>query len=79
VRVEHASGVVSIYAHLADYVVEVGQHIARGQLLGTVGRTGVQTSDAHLHFGLFDQGHVLDPLVHLDRYVLSVDRGTPLE
>jgi hypothetical protein len=79
VRVEHASGVVSIYAHLAGYVVEVGQHIARGQLLGTVGRTGVQTSDAHLHFGLFDQGQVLDPLVHLDRYVLSVDRGTPLE
>jgi hypothetical protein len=34
-----------------------------------VGRTGIRDSAPHLHFGLFQNGEVLDPLDHLRAYV----------
>lgn len=56
VDVKHADGHVSRYMHLGDTVgpggvpLRVGQKIAAGQQLGTVGTTGVKHSRPHLHF-----------------------------
>jgi murein DD-endopeptidase MepM/ murein hydrolase activator NlpD len=69
VEIDHGHGVVSLYAHLASYDVKVGDRVEAGQQLGEVGRTGVRDSGPHLHFGLFQNGTVLDPLVHLAAYV----------
>lgn len=69
VEIEHGNGLVSLYAHLASYDVKVGDRVKAGQRLGEVGRTGVRDSGAHLHFGLFQNGKVLDPLKHLAAYV----------
>jgi hypothetical protein len=69
VEIHHGNGVVSLYAHLASYDVSLGDRVEAGQLLGTVGRTGVRDSGPHLHFGLFHHGQVLDPLKHLAAYV----------
>jgi hypothetical protein len=38
-----------------------------------VGRTGIRDSAPHLHFGLFHEGKVLDPLDHLSAYVFPPD------
>lgn len=73
VRVSHPNGLVSIYAHLARYQVQVGDRVVRGQLLGQVGLTGVQASDAHLHFGLFDGERVLNPLDWLAPHLIYDD------
>lgn len=69
VEVDHGDGVVSLYAHLASYDVQVGDRLDAGQRLGEVGRSGVKDSGAHLHFGLFQDGKVLDPLKYLAEYV----------
>lgn len=69
VEVDHGDGIVSLYAHLESYDVQIDQVIEAGQQLGLVGRTGVRDSAAHLHFGLFKNGEVLDPLDHLAAYV----------
>lgn len=69
VEVDHGGGVVSLYAHLASYDVKIGDRVRAGQRLGAVGRTGVRDSGAHLHFGLFKHGEVLDPLDYLAAYV----------
>lgn len=69
VEIEHGNGVVSLYAHLANYDVQVGDRVEAGQRLGEVGRTGIKDSGAHLHFGLFQDGAVLDPLEYLAPYV----------
>ena len=69
VEVDHGGGVVSLYAHLASYGVKAGDRVEAGQRLGDVGRTGVRDSGAHLHFGLFRHGKVLDPLDYLAAYV----------
>lgn len=62
VELDHSQGLRSVYAHLAVYMVQAGDHVQRGQLLGYVGRSGIRESDPHLHFGLFADGQVLDPL-----------------
>jgi len=52
------------YAHLDSIAVSPGDHVIRGQVLGTVGNTGnAVTTNPHLHFGIykFAQGAV-DPL-----------------
>jgi len=69
VEVDHGNGVVSLYAHLANYDVQIGDRIRAGQRLGDVGRTGVRDSGPHLHVGLFQNGKVLDPLKYLADYV----------
>jgi len=69
VEVDHGNGVVSLYAHLASYDVEIGEQVDAGQRIGEVGRTGIRDSGPHLHFGLFEDGEVRDPLVYLAAYL----------
>ncbi|WP_409047042.1 M23 family metallopeptidase [Microbacterium sp. HA-8] len=51
--IDHGAGVYTGYAHLASgtIAVKVGQHVATGQRLGTMGATG-KVSAKHLHFEL---------------------------
>lgn len=69
IEVDHGNGVVSLYSHLASYDVRVGDQVGAGQRLGEVGLSGIRDSGAHLHFGLFHDGEVLDPLRYLASYV----------
>ena len=51
VVVNHTSGKQTRYAHLASISVRVGEQVRRGQVLGTVGKTGSPDITAsHLHF-----------------------------
>lgn len=49
VRVAHAGGESTIYAHLQSLAVKVGQTVDQGSLLGAVGTSGNSTGP-HLHF-----------------------------
>jgi len=64
VIVEHDGGWRSYYAHLSEVVVEVGQQVRQGELLGGAGSTGYSTGP-HLHFELRYQGRPVDPHVYL--------------
>jgi murein DD-endopeptidase MepM/ murein hydrolase activator NlpD len=77
VRIDHGDGISTLYVHLSEYLVRTGERVRRGQVIGYVGRTGVHTSDAHLHLGMFDRDRVLDPLPHLQPLVLAGD-GIPI-
>lgn len=60
VMIDHGHGLQSIYVHLQDVLVEVGQEVAQGATLGTVGATGRATGP-HLHWGVYWFDRVLDP------------------
>jgi murein DD-endopeptidase MepM/ murein hydrolase activator NlpD len=52
VMIEHGNGLVSGYFHLAGYTVGKGDRVQRGQIIGSVGDTGMKESVPHLHFEL---------------------------
>ena len=60
-KIDHAAGIESAYAHLADFAVEPGERVRRGEIIGRVGRTGRATGP-HLHFELHVAGQPIDPL-----------------
>jgi hypothetical protein len=66
VAVDHGSGMVTRYAHMAaeDLTVVVGQSVAAGQQIARVGSTGDSTG-CHLHFEVLLDGVPSDPLPFL--------------
>jgi len=61
VIIEHAHGLVTVYAHNRDLRVRTGQQIREGQVIATVGESG-KTSGPHLHFEVRQDGAPVDPL-----------------
>lgn len=59
-RVCHAGGWETLYAHLQYLYVRAGEVVHAGQPLGTVGQTG-RVTGAHLHFELREKGTACDP------------------
>ncbi len=60
VVVDHGGGLKTYYGHLKAFSVEVGQKVARHDVLGEVGNTGRSTG-SHLHFEAWRDGEPLDP------------------
>jgi murein DD-endopeptidase MepM/ murein hydrolase activator NlpD len=63
VRIKHNDRYTTEYMHLNSIGKNVrkGARVGRGDIIGTVGRTGL-SSGVHLHFGLFDKGKYVDPM-----------------
>jgi murein DD-endopeptidase MepM/ murein hydrolase activator NlpD len=64
VKIRHAGGYVSDYAHLSRDTVYRGQVVGKGQLIGYRGRTGNATG-CHLHFAITRNGYFVNPLRYL--------------
>lgn len=60
VRIVHADGDETLYAHMQYLFVRTGQQVQAGQVLGTVGQTGNATGP-HLHFEILHKGMRYDP------------------
>jgi murein DD-endopeptidase MepM/ murein hydrolase activator NlpD len=60
VLVRHKNGLESLYGHLSKQLVEVGQELKAGDILGKGGSTGRSTG-SHLHYELRYRGLPFDP------------------
>lgn len=58
--IDHGQQVFTIYAHLQEMQVELGESVTQGQQIGLVGATGRATGP-HLHWGLYWRNMALDP------------------
>ncbi len=65
VFVEHGQGLITMYCHLSEILVEEGQQVSRGEILGKVGQTGRVTA-AHLHWGVILNTVSVDPTMFLN-------------
>lgn len=78
IRIDHAGGYRTEYAHLDSLATGIrrGQRVRRGQKIGRVGSTGLATGP-HLHFGLIKNGRYVNPLKNLSKTTSRSDRQKP--
>jgi murein DD-endopeptidase MepM/ murein hydrolase activator NlpD len=62
VRLRHADGYETAYAHLSDFApgLAAGQAVRQGQVIGWSGNSGLSTGP-HLHFEVWLNGRAIDP------------------
>lgn len=65
VVIDHGLGLMSLYSHLNDSMVNAGDVVQKGQTIGHTGTTGLAFGD-HLHFGIMVGGVEVTPLEWLD-------------
>ncbi|HEV2740425.1 MAG TPA: peptidoglycan DD-metalloendopeptidase family protein [Candidatus Elarobacter sp.] len=64
IAIDHHGGLSTIYCHLSQIFVSVGQEIQRGQAIGAAGATGDATGP-HVHFQVMKNGNPVDPMTYL--------------
>jgi murein DD-endopeptidase MepM/ murein hydrolase activator NlpD len=62
VIIDHENGYSTVYAHLHSISVSKGQKVERGQVIATVGNTGLSMPAPHLHYEVLKDGEYKDPL-----------------
>ncbi len=61
VVIDHGMGLFSMYAHLSNFNVPVGQMVQKGDIIGNTGKSGLAGGD-HLHYSILMNGTFVDPI-----------------
>ena len=64
IELEHGSGIATRYGHLSRIMVQAGERVRRGQVIGLMGSTGRSTG-SHLHYEVRLDGRAVNPLPFL--------------
>ncbi len=60
VRIDHGNGLKTTYAHLMNFNVKPGQCVSKGEVIASLGNSGM-TTGPHLHFEVIQDGKFADP------------------
>ncbi len=77
VVLDHGLGLHTLYAHLSEIAVKVGQTVGRGEALGRSGETGMAGGD-HLHFAVLVHGVYVNPVEWWDEHWIRDRIAKPL-
>ena len=64
VKIRHAFGIETWYAHQSQIRVEVGQRVSRGDRIGDMGNSGRSTG-THLHYEVRVSGNPVNPMTYI--------------
>ena len=84
VGVDHGDGLITVSCHLSRVVVELGQRVAPGQLLGLSGMSGVDGIlffpwlSPHVHFNVLLDGEPADPFATFGETALWRSGNQPI-
>jgi len=62
--IDHGLGIFSLYLHLSNFEVSLGEIVRRGQIIGLSGSSGYSTGP-HLHFSIRDGKSRVDPILFI--------------
>ena len=77
VMLDHGQGVVSLYSHLSQINVALGDRLCKGEILGNSGKSGMAGGD-HLHFSMLVNGIFVTPREWWDQHWIDVTIEGPL-
>jgi murein DD-endopeptidase MepM/ murein hydrolase activator NlpD len=60
IKIKHMFGYTTVYCHLSEYLVKVGQKVKRWDKIGLVGSTG-KAGGPHVHYEVHFNGKALNP------------------
>ena len=78
VYVDSGNGVLSLFFHLSEIGVKVGDRVKKGQILGKSGATG-RITGPHLHYGLCLAGQYVDPFPLFKTSITAMLKGMECE
>lgn len=64
IELDHGNGYTTRFGHLLKFNVEIGDKVAKGQVIGYVGSTGRSTGP-HLHYEVRMNGTPIDPIDYM--------------
>lgn len=73
VMLDHGNGYQTIYAHHSQLLVQKGDIVAKGQLIGRAGRSGWATG-VHCHYEIRKNGLAVNPVNFLDLNIRTASR-----
>lgn len=65
VIIQHKYGYYTRYAHMQSVRVKTGQFVSQGEVIGTIGNSGVSTGP-HLHYEVHIGSDVVDPAKYVN-------------
>lgn len=63
--IDHGNEFITLYGHLTEVDVQVGDQVKKGEVIGKMGSTGFSTGD-HLHFEIRYQGYIVNPAYYVN-------------
>lgn len=66
VIIDHGNGFSTSYNQMQKWIVEPGQSVKKGEVIGYVGNTGLSTGP-HLHYEIMKDGAYVDPADYLGK------------
>jgi murein DD-endopeptidase MepM/ murein hydrolase activator NlpD len=77
VVIRHLNGVESLYAHMAQLAVKVGDKVTTDSLLGYIGNTGASSTGKHLHLEILVGGYPVNPqkVIRTAQYVQQIQNS----
>jgi len=66
IGIQHSDNMLSFYKHNSALLKEEGAFVRAGEAIAIIGNSGTLTDGPHLHFELWFDGTVVDPLDYID-------------
>jgi murein DD-endopeptidase MepM/ murein hydrolase activator NlpD len=74
IEIDHGNGYMTRYAHNSKLLAHVGERVRAGDVISDAGSTGRSTGP-HVHFEVWYQGHVVNPLAYVRSTRSPINKG----